>query len=105
MSSVVSLNYNVDIAALIREVRLSCSSEGASNRYFDNGHGRFISIMNNGLLVAASFHDSKWHSATARVELFGRDFHNQKSEAPPGKWAVAWCSQAACGKRTYYDTW
>ena len=98
-SRVVNLGCNVDINELLRQVSGSIKASSYQSKYFDNNHGRFISVMDGSTVLAASWHDSCWHTATAQ----GSMSKTAKSDAPPGQWAVAYVSQGLMGNKTFYD--
>ena len=51
----------------------------------DDG-GRFISVQKDGQVIAAYFHPTRTHSATAQS---GITHKRETASAPAGKWAVA----------------
>ena len=64
--------------------------------------GRFVSVQSNGMVISAYYHPTKWHTATACTGFF----HDRraKSEAPPGKWAVAKIGRDILGgDQTWYN--
>ena len=64
--------------------------------------GRFISVQQNGKVVSAYYHPTRAHSATA-VTGFNHD-RRARSDAPPGKWAVAVIGRDIFGgDQTFYD--
>ena len=85
-----------------------------NDRYFDNNQGRFISCQAGGKLISMCFHQTKQHSATCEVHNnFTKNFgvgdkvvRSAKSEAPPGRWAIAYCDSGRLGgDKTFYNCW
>lgn len=64
--------------------------------------GIFVSAMTGDYVVAAFYHPSKRHSATADGGALGGG--QAKSISNPKKWAIAYSSQGVGGRRTYYNT-
>lgn len=98
-SASVNLNCDVNVNELLREVPGSVKATNYQSRYFDNGHGRFVSVMDGSTVVSATYHDSAWHTATAQ----GAMSRMSKSEAPPGQWAITYTKQGFFGNRTFYN--
>ena len=114
MSKQVSLNINVDVNKLIEQVVSSTERNSLNDRYFDNNQGRFISCQAGGKLISMCFHQTKQHSATCEVHNnFTKNFgvgdkvvRSAKSEAPPGRWAIAYCDSGRLGgDKTFYNCW
>ena len=114
MSKQVSLNINVDVNKLIEQVVSSTERNSLNDRYFDNNQGRFISCQAGGKLISMCFHQTKQHSATCEVHNnFTKNFgvgdkvvRSAKSEAPPGRWAIAYCDSGKLGgDKTFYNCW
>lgn len=97
----VNLNINCDLNQLIQQIGLGLSGSAYSDRTFQDG-SRFVSCLDNGIVIAAYNHPTKWHSATADGGIGGK---TGKSEKPPGQWAVAKGSAGIAGRKTYYNSW
>ena len=114
MSKTINLNINVDVNKLIEQVVSSTERNSLNDRYFDNNQGRFISCQAGGKLISMCFHQTKQHSATCEVHNnFTKNFgvgdkvvRSAKSEAPPGRWAIAYCDSGRLGgDKTFYNCW
>ena len=104
--TISALNINCNIGDLIRPIVGANQRFSYNSRYFDAGRGRFVSIQCNGIFISACYHSTKHHTATAQVCFpFGGVARQSKSDAPPGKWAIAsQGSQWLCIDKTFYDT-
>ena len=114
MSKTVSFNISVDVNELIKQVCSATNRSSLNDRYFDNNQGRFISCQSDGKLISMCYHKTKQHSATCEVHNnFTKNFgvgdkvvRSAKSEAPPGKWAIAYCDSGKFGgDKTFYNCW
>ena len=114
MSKTINLNINVDVNKLIEQVVSSTERNSLNDRYFDNNQGRFISCQAGAKLISMCFHQTKQHSATCEVHNnFTKNFgvgdkvvRSAKSEAPPGRWAIAYCDSGRLGgDKTFYNCW
>lgn len=96
------LSMNCGAVDLIQVTTFLHLSRGPFNDiWLDNGAARWISCQSEGLVISACYHRTKWHSATVQTGI-GPFFHEVKSRAPPGQWAVAW--QNANGRdMVFYD--
>ena len=97
MAKTVSVNINVDVNDLLRQIGESLS--GHRDNYqeqYVNG-GRWISTMQNGKVYSMYFHPSKRHSATAKGTT------QVRSIAPAGQWAIAWAAKAGGGNKTFWN--
>lgn len=112
MSKNVSFDISVDANKLIDQITSSTERGSLNSRYFDGDQGRFVSCQAGGLLIAASYHSSKKHSATCEVhnnfqqKLGAPDqvVRSAKSEGLAGEWAIAYCKSGKLGgDKTYYD--
>ena len=96
----VSLGLNCDINELLRQIGLDGKIDRTAVCSSDLDGGRFVSAMSNGLVLAAYYHPSRRHSATAIGGVFGPQ---TKSTVNPGKWAVAFVSKGKFGNKTFYN--
>ena len=112
-SFTLGFSINVDLNQLINQVASATNRNTLNNYYFDGGKGRYISVQSGGKLISACYHTSKFHSATCEVHngftgMFGIPDHivrKARSEAPPGKWAIACCDSGRLGgDKTFYNT-
>lgn len=96
----VNFDINVDVNQLIRQVA-GFGPSSYNDRRPPEG-GRFISVQERGQVIAAYFHPTRNHSATA-VTGFRHD-RRARSEAPPGRWAIATIGHDILGgDQTFYD--
>ena len=114
MSITVNFDINVDANTLIQQVGSATNRSSYNDRYFDGNQGRWISCQSDGILYSMCYHKTKQHSATCEVHNnFTKNFgvgdkivRSAKSEAPPGKWAIAYCNSGKLGgDKTYYNAW
>lgn len=114
MSLTVSFPINVDLNKLLDQIGGITHRSSRQERYFDGGKGRWIEGQNDGKLYSMCYHSTKEHSATVEVhnhfrQMFGaRDeiVRSNKSTAPPGQWAIAFCDSGRLGgDKTYYNFW
>ena len=114
MSKNVSLSIDVNVNELIKQVCSATDRSSLNDQWLDNNQGRWISCQSGGLLISMCYHKTKQHSATCEVhnnftKMFGagdKIVRSAKSEAPPGKWAIAYCNSGKLGgDKTYYNFW
>ncbi|CAL6009229.1 Conserved_hypothetical protein [Hexamita inflata] len=104
MSKNIKLNIDVDVNTLINQIISGFTPDSYNSQFKDNGNGRFISVQGNGKVIAAYFHKTKWHSATAITGL--NHDRKAKSDAPPGEWATAYIKHDIFGgDQTFYNEW
>ena len=66
--------------------------------------GRFISCISDGNIVAGYYHPTRKHSVTANPGYnFLYVYSSEKSEAPPGTWAVIITKASMFGCATFYN--
>ena len=97
----ISLGMSCDINELLRQCGLDSLIGGRtaiSSKEVDGG--RFVSVMGNGKVMAAYYHPTRAHSATA---VGGNLAPTSKSTASAGKWAVAIASRGLGGTKTFYN--
>lgn len=114
MSKTLELKIDVNVNELIKQIGSLGQRSSYNDQYFDKNNGRFISCQDNGILYSMCYHKTKQHSATCEVhnnftqKLGQKDqiVRSSKSEAPPGKWAIAYCNSGKLGgDKTYYNFW
>jgi hypothetical protein len=95
------------LADLVKKLAsgLTVDQVAVQSQEFDNG-GIWYSSVQNGLVISAYYHPTKYHTATAQrvAVLFGTIRKQAKSRAGPGKWAVAVVSKGLGVGHTYYNT-
>ena len=97
----LNLNVDVNVNDLLRQIA-GFAPSSYNDRYPDGG--RWISVQSDGIVISAYFHPTKWHSATVKTGF--RHDRVAKSEAPPGKWAVAQIKRDIFGgDQTFYNLW
>lgn len=97
----VNLNINCDLNDLVREIGGGISGSAFSDQNFPDG-SRFISSLENGVVISAYNHPTKWHSATAEGGIGGKTGRSQK---PPGEWAIAKGFGILAGRKAFYNSW
>ena len=98
----ISLSMNCDINTLLDQIGKAFNTVVKRNGVTSispNGNDRFVSILNGDQVIAAYFHPTKRHYATAEGKT-----KPGRSYAPAGKWAVAVVMRAISGNKTYYGT-
>jgi len=98
----ISLSMNCNINTLLNQIGKAYNTiikpDGVTS-ISPHGNDRFVSVMNGNQVVAAYFHPTKKHYATAEGKT-----KPGRSYAPAGKWAVAVVMRAIAGNKTYYGT-
>ena len=101
----LKLSGKVDINTLVNQIgsviKAALNRSNFCNQVQKDG-GRFVSAVNGNQVVAAYYHPSKFHSATACGGIGGGG--TVKSTANAGKWAVATSSAGIGGRKTYYGS-
>jgi hypothetical protein len=92
-------NKYISLAKLVESILPKAKITNYNEEVFDDGNGRFISMMNGDITLAATYHEYKWHKAKAR-NGFNKEAH---SNAPPHEWAITWVSQTLFGNKTSYS--
>jgi hypothetical protein len=103
MSIQANLSFRVDVNDLIRQVTRATERASLNDRMIDGGNGRWISSQTGGLLISACFHNTRKHSATARVNgnIIKR---SASSSAEAGRWAIAYVQSGKLGgDETFYN--
>ena len=84
-----ALGIDCDVFELLTTAYLFHPRGPFNDRWFDKGVARCISCQGVGVVFSACYHATKWHSV--RVQTGIRPFiHEERCEAPPGQWAIAW---------------
>ena len=113
-SLVHTARMDTDVYELVRSVMKGCDISRLNilnDELFDDNNGRFVSMNCGGRLIALSYHTRKMHSATCEVYIIANGWSLQnkivrsaRTEAPPGRWAVAYCDSGRVGcERSYYS--
>ena len=99
----LKLSGKVDINTLVNQIgsviKAALNRSNFCNQVQKDG-GRFVSAVNGNQVVAAYYHPSKFHSATADGGIGGGGA--VRSTANAGEWAVAVSSAGIGGRKTYY---
>lgn len=97
----INLGLSCDINQLITQIGHGLSGGAFNDRTFPDG-SRFVSCIDNGQVLSAYNHPTKWHSASVDGGIGGQ---TAKSEKPPGQWAVAIGRAGLMNRKTYYNSW
>ena len=102
-SFTLGLDGKVDLNKLLDQI-VSIIGKVLSRNNFSRqevGGGVFVSAIRGNEVVAAYYHPSKYHSATAVGGIGGGG--TVKSSAGAGKWAIAYSKAGISGRKTYYN--
>ena len=99
----LSLSATVDLNTLVSQIGNAIGKALSRGNFCSQevGGGVFVSAVDGGVVVAAYYHPTKFHSATACGGVGGGG--TVKSTASAGKWAVATSSAGIGGRKTYYN--
>ena len=67
----------------------------------ENGKGRWISYVDEYIVVSGYYHETKWHSATCDGGTLGDGQIRETAE--PGKYAWATCQAGIAGRKTHWN--
>jgi hypothetical protein len=99
----INLSMNCDINTLLDQIGKAFNTVVKRNGVTSispNGNDRFVSILNGDQVIAAYFHPTKRHYATAEGKT-----KPGRSYAPAGQWAVALVMRSLIGgNKTYYGS-
>ena len=99
----ISLSMNVDLNTLLDQIGKAFGTVVKRNgitAISPNGNDRFVSVLNGDQVIAAYFHPTKRHYATAEGKT-----KPGRSYAAAGKWAVALVMRSLIGgNKTFYGT-
>lgn len=100
----LNINVNIDLAEIVSQISKGIGKVLYKKNFSKQnvGGGVFVSSMTGDYVVAAYYHPSKSHSATADGGTLGGGV--AKSTASKGRWAVAYSSQGIANRKTYYST-
>ncbi len=114
MSNKIRAPKDAPVDELLFQVGCTGQRSEFRENYFDNNQGRFISCTAFPNLVALCYHETKNHAAVVEVHngftsLFGaadKVHRRERSEAPPGYWAVAYthCGRLG-GDKSFFEYW
>ena len=99
----ISLSMNCDLNTLLDQIGRAFGATIKRNgitAISPNGNDRFVSVLNGDQVIAAYFHPTKRHYATAEGKT-----KPGRSYAAAGKWAVALVMRSLLGgNKTFYGT-
>jgi hypothetical protein len=99
----INLSINCDINTLLDQIGKAYNTvvkRSGITSISPNGNDRFVSVLNGDQVIAAYFHPTKRHYATAEGKT-----KPGRSYADAGKWAVALVQRSLIGgNKTYYGT-
>ena len=100
-SAVVTMDINVSVADLAQEIAHFSPSTNIVDKWMDNGNARWISCQGGGKVLSACYHRTMRHTATARTGVWPFIIE-AKSDAPAGRWAVAWLESRVFDETFYH---
>ena len=99
----INLSINCDINTLLDQIGKAYNTvvkRSGITSISPNGNDKFVSVLNGDQVIAAYFHPTKRHYATAEGKT-----KPGRSYAAAGKWAVALVMRSLIGgNKTFYGT-
>ena len=101
ITTAIGVTVTFVLNKVYEKINYRLTNSNTVDTYNENGHGRFLSNIQDGYVMAAYYHDTKKHSATCDGGFLGGG--QIRAIAGPGQMAIALCKAGVSGRKTYWN--
>ena len=101
LTSVISVTVGFVLTKVFEKIHYQLTVGYTVDTYNENGKGRWLSDIKDGVVMSAYYHKTKKHSATCQGGFGGGG--QIRAIAPAGQWAIALCYAGISGRKTFWN--